>query len=170
MLALFVIYSVLSHWLWMLFFVDKTHSPFLISPWRGTNLENHLGLSLSLSHPLLLGRIFLINQVWKNELRMLVSNPSYLFLEPASLPTGSFLVLFSSLRGECDRADSVPASWFCCFGGVGIMYYWRDGCISRSMWAHVSHVVQIGLSESKEMLISLPDSSAYLSSDWKHDR
>lgn len=168
MLAFFVIYSMLSHWLWVLFFVDKTHSPFLMSPWRGTNLENHLGPSLS--HPLLLGRIFLINQVGKNELRTLVSNPSYFFLEPAGLPTGRFLVLFSSLRGECDRADSVPASGFCCFGGAGVMYYWRDGYISRSMWPHLSHVVQIGLSESKEMLISLPDSSAYLSADWKHER
>ena len=93
----------------MLFFVDKTHSPFLMSPWRGTNLENHLGLSLSLSYPLLLGRIFLINQVWKNELRTLVSNPSYLFLEPASLPTGSFLVLFSSLRESVTgRTLSLP--------------------------------------------------------------
>ena len=169
MLALFVIYSVLSHWLWMLFFVDKTHSLFLMSPWRGTNLENHLGLSLSLSS-FTSWEDFSNKSSLEEWTKNTCLKPFLSLLGTCRFANREFSCVSLFTEGECDRADSVPASWVCCFGKAGIMYYWRDGCISRSMWAHLSHVVQIGLSESKETLISLPNSSAYLSSDWRHDR
>lgn len=86
---------------------------------------------------------------------MLVSNPSYLFLEPAVCQQGVFLCYSLPLRGECDRADSVPCTHgsaalgelaSCITGGMDVL---AGPCGLRKLYCQNEFI------QNQEMLISL---------------